>query len=496
VGVYLGLDIGTSKTKAALFDADGHEHASVSFRTQVISPKPGWQEVDGQQIWNAVITAVGQLLHEASIGADCIAGVGVTAVMLGAWPIDRNGELVRNPILWNDARTQGLIDGFVADDPEFYERLFATSGCILQTGCILPVLAWLRKHEPATLARTSTILCAKDYIRYRLTNQIGTDASEATVAPGSATSRGFDADSVSAFGVDQYTEMLPVVLESTMIGGSISAAAAAEIGLPSGLPVAVGAGDVVACTIGAGVHRKEQALSILGTACLNGVVRSEPDLAPANLGLTFTMPDNRWLRCMVNNAGTINMDWALNALCPDLSCTATPLDACADLAKQSPPGANGILYIPYLSESGIIAPRIEPKARAGFMGLEPTHGREDLLRAVYEGLAYAIRDCFENLNHTGPIRLVGGGARSRFWSQLIADITGLPVEVPEGSQFGAKGVALCTMVGTGQFDSLESAAEATYHRDRIHMPNRMHTETYNRAYNAAKTAAEAYLDSL
>ncbi len=494
--MYLGLDIGTSRTKAALFDTDGHEHVSVACRTEVLSPKPGWYEVDGRQIWGTVISVIGALLQKAPITADGIAGVGITAVMLGAWPLDRNGELVRNPILWNDARTQTLIDGLVADDPKLYERLFARSGSILQTGCILPVLAWLRKCEPEALARTHTILGAKDYIRYRLTNRIGTDASEATIAPGSAATRDFDPDSVTTFGMDEYADRLPGVLESTAISGSISAAAAAETGLPSGIPVAVGAGDVVACTLGAGVHRQGQALSILGTACLNGVVRTEPDLTPVNLGLTFTMPDNRWLRCMVNNAGTVNLDWALHALCPELAGATAPFDACAALAGQSPPGANGVLYMPYLSQGGIIAPRIEPRARAGFMGLGPAHGRADLLRAVYEGLACAIRDCFENLHQAGPIRLVGGGARSQFWSQLIADITELPVEVPEGSQFGAKGAALCAMVGTGAYDSLESATQATFRRARTHRPNRLHSATYSRAYRAARSTAEAYLDSL
>ncbi|MCY4260456.1 MAG: FGGY family carbohydrate kinase, partial [Rhodobacteraceae bacterium] len=338
LNMYLGLDIGTSKTKAALFDTDGQEHVSVSCQTQVLSPMPGWQEFDGRQIWDSVISVIGQLLQKASIESECISGVGITAVMLGAWPIGRNGNLIRNPILWNDARTQPLIDRLVADDPEFYERIFVKSGSILQTGCILPVLAWLQKHEPEALARTNTVLCTKDYIRYRLTNRISTDASEATVAPGSVAGRNFDADLVSIFGIDGCAEMLPMVQESTAINGLVTTAAAAETGLLPGTPVAVGAGDVIACTIGAGVHRKGHAVSILGTACLNGVVRSEPDLSPCNLGLTFTMPEDRWLRCMVNNAGTINLDWVLNALCPDLSSTATPFDACAELAMQSPPG--------------------------------------------------------------------------------------------------------------------------------------------------------------
>ena len=285
----------------------------------------------------------------------------------------------------------------------------------MQLGCTLPVLAWIAEHEPQSLARAVAVLTGKDFIRLRLTNTIGWDETEAAVAPGSAVARDFDLSLLPMFGLSEYRGLFPRVHRSEAIAGAITAEAGAMTGLAEGTPVVFGAGDTPASVIGAGAGTPGLACTILGTTCLNGLVVDKPLFEPRDLGLLFAVPGGLWMKTMVNVAGTSNIDWCLRALCPDLADRTTSFDALAALAEAGGVGAEGVVYAPYLSATGIIAPRIEGGARAGFFGCDPNHRPEHLVRAVYEGVAFAIRDCYPAM---GPrpqaVRLVGGGAPSPF----------------------------------------------------------------------------------
>ena len=399
--------------------------------------------------------------------------------------------------MWNDSRAQGLIATLVAEQPDLLRAIFAQSGSVMQLGCTLPLLAWMARYEPDRLAAARSILTAKDFVRLRLTGVCGTDETEAAVAPGSARARTFSPEAAALLGVERITGLLPPVGRSEAIAGAVTAAAAAQTGLGEGTPVAFGAGDTPASVIGAGLGSSGTASTVLGTTCLNGVVLDEPSFEPADLGLLFTVPGRLWMKTMVNVAGTSNIDWCLRALCPDLAGSPAPYDALAALAEAGGTGAGGVTYIPYLSSSGIIAPRIEPGARGGFVGLEPRHGRQHLVRALYEGVALSIRDCFEAIARPmQAVRLVGGGARSVFWSQMIADILGLAVEVPVGTQFGAKGAALLAGVGIGWYGSVEQACGATFELERCHEPDARKSDTYDAAFRRYTAARAATLDCI
>ena len=493
--MYLGLDIGTSVIKAALFNCRGRQTGEASERVRLRAAPIGWSEIDGDRVWAAAARVIRSLIETAGISASEIRGVGITGVMVGAWLIDDDGALQRPPILWNDARAQGLVDRLGVRCPDLVSRVFAHSGSVMQLGCILPVLAWLKENEPEALARASHVLCAKDYVRYRLTGEILTDESEAAMAPGSAVTRDFHPEQIALLGVEDLAPLLPPVRRSEELAGCVSAAAAAETGLRIGTPVAVGTGDASACVVGAGALTPGDAVSVLGTTCLNGVVFDHPVFEPRDLGLLFIVPGRRWMKTMVNVAGTTVLDWTLASLCPDIAAGDRPYEGLGNVAASAPQGAGGALFVPYLSASGVIAPRIEPRARAGFLGLAPQHGRQDLVRAVYEGVAYAIRDCYEAIGGAGGrIRLTGGGARSPFWCQMIADVTGCRVEIPEGTQFGAKGVALCAAVAAGDFGSLSEAVAATYVLDQAYDP--VFSAAYDDGFARFRIGSEAALGAL
>ncbi|WP_172327902.1 FGGY-family carbohydrate kinase [Mangrovicoccus sp. HB161399] len=492
--MYLGLDIGTSVIKAALFGTDGREIAEAARRAALAPAPPGWSEVEAEDVWQAACAVLSELL--AGRDTSQLRGIGLTGVMVGAWLTGGDGAVLRRPILWNDARAQGLIDRKLREMPDLYPAVFSESGSVMQLGCTLPVLAWLAENEPETLARARHALPAKDYIRFRLTGEIATDESESAMAPGSARDRGFSAAQAERLGVGGLTGLLAPVRRGETLAGHVTRAAAKATGLPEGLPVAIGTGDTSACVLGAGCHAAGQAASVLGTTCLNGVLSDRPLFEPEQ-GLLFIVPGGLWMRTMVNVAGTTVLDWALATLCSELAQGPRPYEAMEALARSAPAHAGGLVFVPYLSASGVIAPRIEPGARAGFMGLAPQHGRPEMLRAVYEGIAHAIAHCFGDIAlPLSEIRLSGGGARSAFWSQMIADATGTPVLVPEGSQFGAKGAALCLATAIGDFASVREASAATSRVLRTHLPDPAAAALFREAAGTYRIAADAALGPL
>lgn len=495
--MYIGLDIGTSMIKAALFDAKGQEIDSAGQRVALREAPIGWSELDAETMLAAVRGTLAALLDGHDRRA--LRAMGITGVMVGACLLDASGRVLRPPILWNDARAQSLVDGLVADKPDLFSDIFSGSGSQMQLGCILPVLAWLKAYEPHHIDAARHVLCIKDYVRYWLTDTIATDESEAAMAPGSASARDFDARQAKRLGVADLVPLLPPVERGETLAGQVTAQAAAATGLPEGLPVAIGTGDVSASVLGIGCHAPGQAATVLGTTCLNGVLFDEPVFEP-KAGLLFIVPGDLWMRTMVNVAGTTTLDWALQALCPDIAAGTDPYVDLGALAETAPAHSRGVIFLPYLSASGVIAPKVEPRARAGFFGLAPHHDRAILVRAVYEGLAHAVRHCFADIgSDLSVIRLSGGGARSPFWTQMIADAVGVPVEVSRGTEFGAKGAALCAATSVGEFASIREASRVAFALQRRHEPDpRAHAdfEDAHQAYGVAVTAGLGPLTAL
>ena len=483
----LGLDAGTSVVKAAIFDRAGRELAVVRRQTPNISAQPLWSETDMGATWLSAAGAMRTLLAETGVNPRQIAAVGLTGNMVGAWLVDGDGHPVRNAILWNDGRTQPLIDRLSQRHPGLMARIYRTSGSVMQQGCTLPLLRWLAEHEPQALARASHVLCCKDWLAYNLTGERQVDPTEASVMPGDARLRTYSDAMFTLFGINEFRHLFPPVLPAESIAGYVNATAATVTGLRPGTPVIVGAGDVPASAIGLGAVEPGVACTLLGTNILNCLVTSEPVFEPADVGLLFCLPGGRWLRAMANIAGTTSLDWFIAQFCAAERAAATaPSDlfaALEALAQTSTVGANGVIFLPYLSALGITTPFLEPAARAEFFGLTDQHTRGDMLRAVYEGIALSIRDGYAVLPQgLSEIRLSGGGAKSAFWSQMIADCTGKTVIVPGGSEFGARGAALLVGVALGWYPLVAIAVQATAGAERRYTPDPAKTAQYDRLY--------------
>ncbi|MEM6283595.1 MAG: FGGY family carbohydrate kinase, partial [Chloroflexota bacterium] len=296
----LGIDVGTSVVKAALFDRDLNEIAVTSSKTSLITPHPGWTETSMSETWNSVSNAVRSLIVEHAIDAPDIAAVGVTGNMVGAWLVDAYGNAVRDAILHIDNRTQPLIEQWTHEQPDFPGTVFGFSGSAMQPGCTLPLVRWLADHEPETLEKARFVLCSKDWIIANLTGTYQIDPSEASVMPGDTRTRGYAEPLFDLMGIRAQRDLFPPIVSSEQIVGEIHQKAAEATGLRVGTPVVAGAGDVLATGIGVGAVQHGTAYAILGTAGINGVVTDSPVYKPDGIGLMFCQPGGKWVRVMVN----------------------------------------------------------------------------------------------------------------------------------------------------------------------------------------------------
>lgn len=459
--LFLGIDAGSTMLKAALFDAAGELHTIAKRRTPLERVHSGWVEALPDRCLAALDEVIAEIV-QACENPSAISALGISGAMVGAWLLDAQGRVLRPGINWEDSRSQSIIDTLIAKQPSLMSDIFSISGSVLQQGCTLPVLAWLKKNEPHVLRRTTHILTYKDVLRHHLTGTFCAERSEAAVFPGDARSQGRSVELIELFGLADLAPLFPVTLNSQDIAGHTTAAVFNRTGLPAGIPVIAGAGDVIANVIGAGGLRPGATTAILGTTCMVGVCHTQPVFTPPDLGLLFSLPENHWYRAMVNVAGTLNLDWIIQLVASEIANDPDVFAQITEMVADISPGANGITYVPYLSQSGIIAPVADPFARAQFSGLHAGHNRTELIRAVYEGVAFAVADLVDLLGSTDtkPIILTGGGSNSGFWCQMIADVTGRSIIVPAGTEFGARGAALLAATSLNHFDSVVSASKA------------------------------------
>jgi sugar (pentulose or hexulose) kinase len=480
----LGIDSGTTLVKSVVFDHEGREIAVARRETPLLASRPGWSELDMDAAWQATADTIAEVV--ATTGGEQIAAIGIAGTAGGIWPLDAGGRPTRAAILWNDGRAAEQIHRWQADGS--YRRIFELSGNAPFPGYQLVTLRWLAEHEPETLARTRWLLFQKDWLRYCLTGEIHIEDSDVGYAPADARTRRYSAELLDLCGVAGYADRLPQQLRSDAVAGELAASVAARLGLRAGTPVVAGAVDVVASTLGGGACRVGQACSILGTSFLNSLVLAEPSFSPVESGAQTFLPNRAWLRSLVNTTGTLGLDWMLEQLAgPEREQAGqgkgTIFELVEATVREAPVGARGLIFLPYLNTAGMVSPFAEPSARGMFFGLSVEHRRADMLRAVYEGTALAMRDCYDTMGQpVDEVILVGGGARSAFWCQMFADATERRILTSEGSELGARGVALLAGLGVGVYASLEEAIRVSVRTARSYEPRPEAARVYRALY--------------
>lgn len=476
----VGVDVGTSVVKAVAFADDARVVAVARRPNTFASPQTNWAEFDMDDVWHLVTACIRELVWALPDAGAGICAIGVSGNMGGAWLIGADGKPVRSAILWNDGRAADVVNEWRSEG--VFDLIFAKSCNAPAPGFTLPVMTWLARNEPATLDRAQHLLFSKDWIRFRLTGEIGTDESDASHVPGDVEARGYSQELFNAVGIPEMKPLLAPVLASGEIVGRVTATAAQATGLTAGTPVITGLADVTAMLTGAGAVTPGSATVILGTSCLNSVTTTSPVFEPHGVGLSFLIPGRRWTRTLSNQTGTLALSWFWREFMQPVRGGQRPDFAeMEEMARTSPLGANGLVFHPYLNSTGLSAPVYEPTARGRLWGLGASHTRADILRSVYEGVALSIADCFESLPASvDTVQLLGGGARSRFWAQMLADSLGRPVAVNQSEEVGALGVGLLAGVATGFWGSLEEALEVSSPRTEPFLPDLDNHERYAR----------------
>ena len=454
---FMGIDISTTSAKAIIIDEAGNVQAIGSTPQPISQPYPLWSEQNPADWWDGVVNSIQAALEEANLSGSDIAGIGLTGQMHGLVMLDRNGEVLRPSILWNDQRTQKQCDEMTATIG--FERLIELTGNRALTGFTAPKILWVRENEPDVYAKCAHILLPKDYIRYKLTHDYATDlAGAAGTSLLNVAQRQWSDEVIDALNIPR--DWLPPVHEGSQKTGEVSAEAAALTGLQTGTPVFGGGGDQAAGAVGMGCVSPDKIGVTVGTS---GVVFAplsayayEPE---GRLHAFCHAVPGQWhfMGVMLSAAGSLQ--WYRDTLAPDV-----PFDMLLAEAANIEPGSEGLYFLPYLT--GERTPHPDPLARGAFIGLTTRHTRGHLTHAVLEGVAFGLKDSFTLIDNVGlpqqyEVRISGGGAKSPVWQQIIADIFGAPlvnVNTPEAGAFGA---ALLAATGTGAFESVQAACEAT-----------------------------------
>jgi xylulokinase len=479
----LGLDVGTSGAKALLCDEAGRVLATATAAYPLLTPHPLWSEQHPADWWRGSQTALRAVLAQAAIDPGEIVGLGLTGQMHGAVFLDDQGAVIRPALLWNDQRTAAECAEITSRVGA--ARLIELAGNPALTGFQAPKILWLRNHEPDAFARVAHVLLPKDYVRFCLSGAFATDASDAAgTLLLDLRARDWSSDILERLDIPRA--WLPPVYEGPAVTGHLLPDIAAALGLPDELPIVAGGGDNAAAAMGTGIIRPGVVSSSIGTS---GVLFAHSEglaFDPAGRLHTFCHAAPQAYHLMgVTLAAGGSFQWLRGVLAPDTAPgDSLSFDALAAEAASVPPGAEGLLFLPYLT--GERAPHLDPLARGAFVGLTNRHTRAHLARAVMEGVVYALRDSLEIMRGLGVpvshIRATGGGGKSALWRQLQADIYGAEVAtlaVEEGPAYGA---ALLAGVGAGLFASVAAVADTAVRVQTTTTPDAAAQQRYAAVY--------------
>ncbi len=467
MGYLLGIDIGTTSTRAILVDpATGDVVAGATEEYPLYTPQPQWAEQDPADWWRATCGAVRAVIAKAGARPEDVQGVGLSGQMHGVVLLDKGDQVLRSSIIWCDQRSQAQCDWIT--DRVGAERLIELTSNPALTGFSAPKLLWVRDNQPDIYAKARTFLLPKDFIRFKLTGEKATEVSDASgTLLLDVTHRRWSREMLEALDVDP--SLLPQVYESPEVSGRVTAEAAALTGLKAGTPVVGGGGDQAAGGVGNGIVRSGILSCTVGSSGVVFAYMSEPRRDPRGRVHTFchAVP-GAWHVMGVTQGAGLSLRWFRDqfgglerVLAANLG--ADPYEILIEEARRSPVGCEGLIFLPYLM--GERTPHLDADAKGVFFGLTARHTRNDVIRAILEGVAYSLRDSFEILREMQvpieQVRASGGGARSDLWRQIQADVYNTEMVTINATEGPAYGVALLAGVGTGIWKTVPEACDAT-----------------------------------
>jgi len=495
---YMGIDNGGTLCKAVIFDNDGREVASGSCKLDLETPGPGRTERNMDYLWACNVQAIRSAVEKSPVPADMIKGIACSGHGKGLYLWGKDNRPGYNGIVSTDSRAWEYPKKWTADGTK--ERVFEKTCQDVLASQPVSILNWLRDHEPGIVENTQWIFEVKDYIRFRLTGEAYaeiTDYSGSNMMNLKTVS--FDRDLLDLFGLGDCYEKLPPLKRSTDLCGTVTEETAALTGLKAGTPVGGGMFDIDACAIAMDITDDRNICVIAGTWSINEYISREPVLNKTIMMNSMYCLDGYYLveECSPTSAG--NLDWFAEFFLDEENREAEKrgmniFQYCDTLVQSISPASQSILFLPYIFGSNY-----NPNAKSCFVGMDRSHTRAHMIRAVFEGIVFShmihIEKLLMNRRHTDALRLAGGAANSRVWAQMFADVSGLPVEIIDTKELGALGVAMAAAVAAGEYSDLGAAAEKMVRiKDRI-LPDKSLKKYYDDKFVHYKKVVEA-LDPL
>lgn len=478
MAIVLGIDVGTSGIKAMLLNTEKGVTAVHAKSYKVDIPRPGYAEQDPEMWWYSLLEVLNWLHINFRKEYEQIAAVGYSGQMHGLILTGEDGEPLRPAIIWLDQRAEKQL--------EEINRMYTEEeiGCLLcnrvSSGFAFPSLLWVKENEPEIFLKVRNILSPKDYLRFKMTGNIGTEVTDAS-ATGmfSIAARDWAWELLKRFGLPE--EIFPSAAESSRIVGRISSQCAQKTKLPEGIPVIYGAGDQQAQSIGNGVIRPGKMISNIGTGGQISAFLSKPVYDRKLRTNTFCHAiEGAYTIYGATLCSGMSMNWIKNKILG-----IEDYRTVNELAASSRPGSGGLLYLPYLS--GERTPYMNPEAKGVFFGMTLAHGPGDFLRSVMEGVTYSLKDCMEILEELGTeasgVIASGGGASSLQWLQIQADIFEKPVYVSKVKEQACLGACILAAAGTSLISSVEEGCERfALLEDRVFFPQAENSKVYRRGF--------------
>lgn len=481
----LGIDIGTSACKAALFDRKGQVLAAANGEYPVYYPEEGWAEQNPEEWWSAVCEAVRQVIRKAGIQPEEIAGVGIDGQSWSAIAIDKGGKVLTNTPIWMDTRAQSICDRLNEEIGE--DEIFRIAGNSFQPSYTTAKILWYKENLPEVYCKIYKILQSNSYIAFKLTGQISQDLSQGYGLHCFDMRTGqWDEEMCRKMGIPR--DFLPEIVPSDRIIGTVTKKAAEESGLAEGTPVAAGGLDAACGTLGAGVihsgETQEQGGQAGGMSICIEKYQADPRLI-----LGFHVIPGKWLLQGGTTGGGGVMRWFEREFADyerlmREQTGISSLDQLNEIAEKVKPGCDGLVFLPYMA--GERSPIWNPYAKGVFYGLDFSKTKGHMVRACMEGVAFSLRHNLETAEEAGAkaeiLRAMGGSANSLLWTQIKSDVTGKTMAVPASDTATTLGAALLAGVGTGFYKDYEEAVAETVKVTRKHQPDPEKKAVYDKNY--------------
>jgi xylulokinase len=487
----LGIDIGTSGAKAVVIDPDGRILGVAGQEYPIDQPQQGWAEQDPEAWWQAACGTVRAALAEAGASEAEVGAVGLSGQMHGTVLLGPDDQPLHPAIIWPDRRSQAEVERACREIG--LNRLGRLAANRLAVGFAAASLLWLSAHEPETLAAAERFLLPKDYVRLRLTGEVATDVSDASgTLLFDVARRRWSQELLMECKLPPW--LLPPALESAQVAGELLPSAAEALGLRGGTPVVAGAADQACQALGSGLLDPGLASCTIGTGGQFLTPLATPSYDPQLRLHTFchALP-GRWYAMGASLSAGLSLRWFREQFCPG----EAGFDALAAEAAQVPPGSEGLLFLPYLV--GERTPHFDPLARGAFVGLTLRHGRAQAVRAIMEGVAFALRDSLEIMRELGPgpaqVVTAGGGGSQQPWQGILAGVLGLPVMNAAGPERTAAGAAMLAGLGVGVYASPAEARTRCVRYEPAVEPEPQQVARYQELYEVYRGLYPALRDS-